>query len=139
MVSNESDAGLSGCSSIADSIAIIAIITKSSISVNLFNLKNPDGNIFKDEYVELGIKPPNSRKVYRIAVNPIADSRYDSVFKPGKRNRMTEDRSWNGIWQFAYKLNMKKSRWNQNRLIWTAWFRIPFADFGVKSPVEGEK
>ena len=102
--------------------------------------KKPDANIFKDEYVELGIKPPNSRKIYRIAVNPIAGSRYDSVFKPGKRNRMTEDKSWNGNWKFIYNINIKKvNRWNKINKIWTAWFRIPFSDFGVKVPAAGEK
>ncbi|MBT3377523.1 MAG: DUF4838 domain-containing protein [Lentisphaerae bacterium] len=100
--------------------------------------KGSDGNIFKDEHVELGISPPDSGgNVYRIATNPIDDSRFDSIIKPGPKNRTTEDKAWNGTWEFAYRINTEKGRWNQAGRIWTAWFRIPFADFGVKTPAEG--
>ena len=64
--------------------------------------KEPDGDIFKKEYVELGIMPPDSGgKVYRIAANPVEGSRYDSVFSPGEKNRMAEDVKWNGKWEFT--------------------------------------
>ncbi|MFC1454078.1 DUF4838 domain-containing protein [Verrucomicrobiota bacterium] len=101
--------------------------------------KEPDENIFNQEYVELGIMPPDSGgKVYRIAVNPIEGSRYDSVIPPGKKNRMIEDVKWNGKWDYAFKTNIEKSRWNQAGRIWTAWFKIPFSDFGAKAPAAGE-
>ncbi|MFC1454399.1 hypothetical protein ACFLQL_04370 [Verrucomicrobiota bacterium] len=101
--------------------------------------KEPDGNIFKQEYVELGIMPPDSGgKVYRIAANPVEGSHYDSVFSPGAKNRMTEDVKWNGKWEFAFKTNIEKGRWNQAGRIWTAWFKIPFSDFGAKAPAAGE-
>lgn len=101
--------------------------------------KEPDGNIFNQEYVELGIMPPGSDgKVYRLAASPVADSHYDSVFAPGKGNRMAEDVKWNGKWEFAFRTNMEKGLWNQPERIWTAWFRIPFSDFGAKAPAAGE-
>jgi len=98
-----------------------------------------DGNIFTQEYVELAVMPPNSgEKVYRLAVNPVEGSHYDSVFTPEKRNRMAEDAKWNGKWEFAFKTNMKKGVWNQPERIWTAWFKIPFSDFQAKAPAAGE-
>ena len=101
--------------------------------------KKPDGDIFKDEYVEIGISPPNSNgKVYRIAANPAKDCRFDSILAPGPRNRTTEDKSWNGTWEFAYKTTGKKARWRLHGRVWTAWFRIPFSDFGIKTPEAGD-
>ncbi|OGV69433.1 MAG: hypothetical protein A2283_16435 [Lentisphaerae bacterium RIFOXYA12_FULL_48_11] len=101
--------------------------------------KEPDGNIFTQEYVELGIMPPDAGgKIYRIAANPVEDSRYDSVFTPDKRNRLTEDVKWNGQWEFHFKTNVEKGPWTQPSRTWTAWFRIPFSDFGFKVPATGE-
>jgi hypothetical protein len=101
--------------------------------------KEPDGDVFSQEHVELCIKPPDSGgKVYRLAVNPIAGSRYDSVLSPDARNRMTEDVKWNGHWEFTFKTNVEKGPWSLPARIWTAWFKIPFADFGVKAPAAGE-
>ncbi len=97
-----------------------------------------DGDIFTQEYVELAIAPPNSGKVYRLAVNPVEDSRYDSVCTPDKRGRLSEDVKWNGKWQFAFKTNMPKGVWNLPARVWTAWFKIPFSDFGAKPPAAGE-
>ena len=99
----------------------------------------PDGkNIFKQECVELGIMPPDSGgKVYRLAANP-AGSRYDSIFTPDKSNRMTEDVKWDGKWEFAVKTSGKKSTYSLPYRVWTAWFRIPFSDFGGKAPAAGE-
>ena len=99
----------------------------------------PDGDIFRQEYVELGIAPPNSDgKVYRIAANPVARSRYDAAFTPDSRNRMTEDTGWDGDWEFAFKTNTEKGRWNLASRIWTAWFKIPFSCFGAKAPAAQE-
>jgi len=99
-----------------------------------------DGDIFKHEYVEIGISPPNADgKVYRIAANPAKGCRFDSVVTPGRGSRITEDKSWNGTWEFACKTTLKKARWNLSGRIWTAWFRIPFSDFGTKAPSAGEK
>ncbi len=101
--------------------------------------KEPDENIFTQEYVELGIMPPDSGgKVYRLAVNPVAGSRYDSVFAPDQRNRLTEGVEWNGSWDFAFKTSGEKGPWSLTGRTWTAWFRIPFSDFGAKTPAEGE-
>jgi hypothetical protein len=101
--------------------------------------KKPDGDLFKDEYVEIGISPPNSDgKVYRIAANPAKDCRFDSILTPGPRNRRTEDKSWNGTWEFAFETTGEKARWRLYGRVWTAWFRIPFSDFGVKTPEAGE-
>lgn len=99
----------------------------------------PDGNIFTQEFVELGIMPPGSGgKVYRLAANPVQGSRYDSVCTPDRRNRMAEDVKWNGKWEYAFTTNMKKGVWNQAERVWTAWFRIPFADLGSQPPATGE-
>ena len=101
--------------------------------------KEPDGKIFTQEYVELGIRPPGSAgKVYRLAANPVAGSRYDSVVALDQRNRRTEDVKWNGPWEFAFKTSGEKGPWSLPGRIWTAWFKIPFAALGVKTPAEGE-
>jgi hypothetical protein len=101
--------------------------------------KAPDENIFTQEYVELGIMPPDSGgKIYRLAANPVEGSHYDSVFAPDKRGRMSEDAKWNGQWEFSFKTSMEKGVYNLPERVWTAWFRIPLSDFGAKSPVAGE-
>jgi hypothetical protein len=101
--------------------------------------KTPDGDIFNQEYVELGIVPPTSGgKVYRIAVNPIEGSRYDAVCTPDKRNRMTEDVKWNGKWEFAFKTSGVRGPYSLSGRIWTAWLKIPFSDFASKAPAAGE-
>ena len=105
---------------------------------DLFKIE-PDGNIFTQEYDELGIMPPDSGgKVYRLAANPLEGSRYDSVFTPDKNNRMTEDVKWNGKWEFAVKTSGTKGPYSLGARIWTAWFRVPFSDFGGKAPAAGE-
>ena len=102
--------------------------------------KRPDGDIFRNEYVEIGISPANADgRVYRIAANPAKGCRFDSVVTPSRGNRTTEDKSWNGTWEFACKTTLKKARWNLNGRVWTAWFRIPFSDFGIKTPDADEK
>ena len=99
----------------------------------------PDGDIFKQEYVELGIMPPDSGgKVYRLAANPVEGSRYDSVFTPGGKNRMAEDVKWNAKWDYAFKASGVKGQYSLPGRVWTAWFKIPFSEFGGKPPVAGE-
>jgi len=99
----------------------------------------PDGDLFTQEYVELGIMPPGSAgKIYRLAVNPVAGSRYDSVVTQDQRNRITEDVKWNGTWESALKTSGEKGPWSLPGRIWTAWFKIPFSDFGAKAPAAGE-
>jgi len=101
--------------------------------------KEPDGDILKQEYVELGIMPPDSGgKVYRLAANPVEGSRYDSVFTPGEKGRMGEDVQWNGKWDYAFKASGVKGPWSLNGRIWTAWFKMPFSEFGGKAPAAGE-
>ena len=101
--------------------------------------REPDGNLFTQEYVELGIMPPGSGgKVYRLAVNPVEGSRYDSVFSPDQKHRMTEDLEWNGTWESAVKTSGEKGPWSLTGRTWTAWFRIPFSDFGAGTPAAGE-
>ena len=110
----------------------------SSHPEDLFKIE-PDGNIFTQEYDELGILPPDSGgKVYRLAANPLEGSRYDSVFTPDKNNRMIEDVKWNGKWEVTIRTTGIKGPWNLGERIWTAWFRIPFTDFGGRAPAAGE-
>ena len=87
----------------------------------------------------LDLAPNADGKVYRIAANPAKGRRFDSIIIPGRRDRTPEDKSWNGTWEFACKTTLKKARWNLNGRVWTAWFRIPFSDFGIKAPEAGEK
>ncbi len=110
----------------------------SSHPEDLFKIE-PDGKIFTQEYVELGIMPPDSGgKVYRLAANPVEGSRYDSVFTPDKNNRMAEDVKWNGKWEFGVRTSGTKGPYSLPARIWTAWFKIPFSDLGVKAPATGE-
>jgi len=104
-----------------------------------FFQKEPDGEILKQEYVELGIMPPDAGgKLYRFAANPVEGSRYDSVFTPGGKNQMTEDVKWNGKWEFAFKASGVKGQYSLPGRIWTAWFKIPFSDLSEKPPAPGE-
>jgi hypothetical protein len=99
--------------------------------------KEMDGDIFKEEYVEIGIMPPDG-KIYRLAANPVEGSRYDSAFAPNEKKRMTEDIKWNGKWEFAFKVSGKKGPYSLPGRIWTAWFKIPYSEFGEKAPAAGE-
>ena len=101
--------------------------------------KAPDADIFSQEYVELGIMPPDAGgKIYRLAVNPVAGSRYDAVLAPGKRNRLTEDAKWNGHWESSTKISLEKGPYNLPDRIWTAWFKLPLSDFRATAPATGE-
>jgi hypothetical protein len=83
--------------------------------------------------------PPDAGgKVCRIAANPVEGSRYDSVLTPDPKNRMTEDVKWNGKWDFAFSTSLVKGPYTLPGRIWTAWFRVPFSDFGAKAPAAGE-
>lgn len=97
--------------------------------------QKPDGDIFKQEYVELAIAPPDADgKVYRLTASPIAGARYDAVLSAGG----VEDKSWNGTWEFEYTVNEPQGQWNLPRRVWTAWFKIPFSEFGGKAPAAGD-
>ena len=97
----------------------------------------PDTDTFSQEYVELAVSPPGAGgKVYRLAANPVEGSRYDSMLTPGKRN-LVEDKSWNGTWQFRYSVTGEKGPYTLPGRVWTAWFKIPFADLGT-APKPGE-
>ncbi len=101
--------------------------------------KETDGDIFTQEYVELGIMPSDSGgKIYRLAANPVEGSRYDSVFTPDKNNRLGADVKWNGKWEFAFRKNQPVDPPEGIAGVWTAWFKIPFSDFGAKTPAAGE-
>jgi hypothetical protein len=104
-----------------------------------FYKKAPDANIFTQEYVELGIMPPNSAgNIYKLAANPVEGSHYDSVFAPGQRDRLVEDVKWNGKWEFSFKVTLEKGPYTLPSRVWTGWFKIPFADFSAKPPAAGE-
>jgi hypothetical protein len=98
-----------------------------------------DGNLFNQEYVELAIAPPTAGdRVYRLAVNPVEGSRYDSVCSPGKRDQMSEDMKWNGKWECAVTTSGKKGPYSLAGRVWTARFKIPFSDLQAKPPAVGE-
>jgi len=102
-----------------------------------FYQREPDKDTFTQEYVELAIAPPNAGgKVYRIAANPVEGSRYDAVYTPGKRD-LVEDKTWNGTWQFRFSVTGQKGPYSLPDRTWTAWFKIPFTDFGG-APKPGE-
>lgn len=97
----------------------------------------PDENTFSQEYVEVAISPPNSGgKVFRIAANPVAGSRYDAVFKPDRRS-LVEDKTWNGRWQANFQVDGKKDPYSLPDRTWTLWLKIPFSELGA-SPKTGE-
>ena len=74
---------------------------------DLYKRAPDDRLVFNQEYVELAIAPPSSGgKVYRLVVNPVEGSRYDSLGSFDRRGRMSEDVKWNGRWQFAIQTNM---------------------------------
>ena len=99
--------------------------------------REPDKDTFTQEYVELAIAPSNAGgKVYRIAANPVEGSRYDALYTPGKRD-LVEDKKWNGTWQYRFAVSGKKGPYSLPDRIWTAWFKIPFADLG-SNPKPGE-
>lgn len=102
-----------------------------------FYQHKPDESTFTQEYVEVAISPPNAGgKVFRIAANPVAGSRYDAVYKPDGRN-LVEDKTWNGSWQANFTVDGKKDRFSLPDRTWTLWLKIPFADLGA-SPGKGE-
>ncbi|MDI1311019.1 DUF4838 domain-containing protein [Prosthecobacter sp.] len=91
----------------------------------------PDTDTFTQEYVELVIAPPDAGgKVYRFAANPVAGSRYDAVYTPVKKS-LSEDKAWNGTWQFRFAVTGKKGQYTLPDRMWTAWFKIPFTDLGT--------
>ena len=51
---------------------------------------------------------------------------------------MAEDVKWNGKWEFVVRTSLEKGPWSLPGRVWTAWFRIPFSDFGTKTPAAGE-
>ncbi len=88
--------------------------------------------VFKQEYIEIGLRAGAEGPVYRLAANPTTGMRYDAKWSGEKPDGMQEDREWNGNWEFAYQVpDTKESEW-------TAWFRIPFAELGAAAPATGE-
>lgn len=106
---------------------------------DLYQRAPDDRLVFHQEYVELAIAPPSSGgKVYRLVVNPVEGSRYDSLCSFDGRGHMSEDVKWGGRWQFALRTNMPKGPWNRAERVWTAWFKIPFSDLSGQTPAPGE-
>lgn len=98
----------------------------------------PDTDIFSQEYVELGIAPEGADKaVYRFAANPVEGGRYDALSKPAQKGR-SEDKGWNGDWQFRFSVTGEKGPYSLANRIWTGWFKIPFHTLGAKAPVSGD-
>ena len=103
-----------------------------------FHPRTPDNDIFSQEYVELGIVPPSAGdNVFRLAANPVEGGRYDATSKPAKNGR-TEDKSWNGEWQFRFAVTGEKGPYSLPARVWTGWFRIPFRTLGANPPKLGE-
>lgn len=90
-----------------------------------------EGDVFKQEYVEVSIQPEAGGPRYRFAANPVEGLHYDAVMSPG------EDISWNGEWKFAYQLNPMTADDPEAYPSWTAWFQIPFSDLGMEAPSAG--
>ena len=88
-----------------------------------------EDEVFKQEYVELGIRPLTNGPIYRLAANPTAGARYDAAWKPDAQNRLTGDTAWSCRWQFDFGATGKT---------WTAWFKVPLAELGGAAPAAGE-
>lgn len=95
-------------------------------------------DVFKNEYVEVALRPSGSKTIYRLAGNPAAGVRYDANYAVGGRGQLTvENENWNGQWGFEAQVTGKKGQ-NLGERTWTALFRIPFAELDAKTPAHGE-
>ncbi len=94
-------------------------------------------DVFKQEYVELGIQPVAGGAIYRFAGNPSGGVSYDSAWTVGA-GKLKEDVTWKGRWAFDSQTTDEKGTWNLGSRIWTTCFRIPFAELGGASPAIGE-
>ncbi len=97
-----------------------------------------EGDVFKQEHVELGLQPEAGGAIYRLAVNPTDGARYDAIWTRDAQGKPAEDVAWNGKWEFAFRTTGEKGPWSLGGRIWTAWFRIPFAELGGAAPAAGE-
>jgi hypothetical protein len=103
-----------------------------------FYPRTPDSDIFSQEYVELGIAPAGAGKnVFHLAANPVEGGRYDALSQPAKGGR-SEDKSWNGEWQFRFAVSGEKGQYTLPTRVWTGWFKIPFRTLGAGTPKPGE-
>lgn len=94
-------------------------------------------DVFKQEHVDLVIQASPGGKIYRLAANPTSGLRYDAIWTVGPEDRLVEDVTWSGRWEFAFKTTGKKSRYGLADRVWTAWFRIPYAALDVAAPPTG--
>ncbi len=98
---------------------------------------NAERDVFKQEHVELGIQPSAGGPIYRLAANPAAGARYDAAWTRDA-GQPKEDMTWNGRWEFASRTTGEKGPWSLPGRVWTAWFRIPFAELSGATPTAGE-
>jgi hypothetical protein len=92
-----------------------------------------DGAAWSQECIEIFLDPfGQQEKYFHFIFNPVAQSCYDGNFgfieDPIDPNYGKEDKSWNGKWDYAVKVDGK---------VWTAEVRIPFATLGVAVPEAG--
>jgi hypothetical protein len=108
----------------------------AGIKPDFFNPCAKDGPCYGQECIEILLDPAGTRdQYYHFIFNPVADSCYDARFgfisDPVDPNYGREDASWNGDWAYAAHID-------QEREIWTAEVKIPFAALGANSPQAGE-
>ena len=94
-------------------------------------------DVFKQEHVDLAIQPSAGGKIYRLAANPTSGLRYHAAWTVDAGDQLTEDTTWSGRWEFAFKTTGKKSQYGLADRVWTAWFRIPYAALDVAAPAPG--
>lgn len=96
-----------------------------------------DRECWNNECLEIFLDPLGTReKYYHFIFNPVPESFYDTRFgyiedllDPGHDK---EDKSWNGVWEYAAKVDKENKRW-------TAEVEIPYNTLGVTAPKPGVK
>lgn len=79
------------------------------------SVKQPDGDIFQDDYVGVYLAPPDSTDVYFFGINGAG----------AKRDEKNGDTAWNGPWE---------ANQASDEHVWTAEFTIPLSTCGPGSP-----
>lgn len=95
----------------------------------------PDGKAYQNECIELTLDPFGQReKYYHFIFAPVANSYYDArigfIDDPVHPLYGRADKSWNGDWQYAARIDVENDRW-------IAEVRIPYATLGVERPQPG--
>ena len=89
-----------------------------------------DGPVWQLDCVELFLDPESSRRrYYHFIAAPVRNAFYDD--RTGFKTQNDQDRSWNGDWRYAFKIDKANKTWCLE-------MSIPFKALGVAVPKSGE-